>query len=196
MDIAATKKGLRERAVALRDALTPVERQEKSQACTARLAGTLSGMPAGIVSFYWPMRSELDPRPLVDLMMAAGWRACLPRLTGAGKPLDFHEFTAADGLVPGPFGTSEPSPDTVRMKPDMVLAPMLAFDRLGYRLGYGGGFYDRTLEDLRAGGRVLAIGLAFEVQRMDEVPIEAFDQKLDMVATEVALYETGAVRCG
>lgn len=179
--------------MALREALTPVERQEKSQACAARLAGTLSGMPAGILSFYWPMRSELDPRPLVDLMMAAGWRACLPRLKGAAKPLDFHEFTGADDLVPGPYGTSEPSPDAARLDPDLVLAPMLAFDQLGYRLGYGGGFYDRTLEELRAGGRVMAIGLAFEAQRMEHVPVEVFDQKLDMMATEAALYETGAV---
>lgn len=193
MDIAATKKGLRERAMALRDALTPVERQEKSRACTARLAATLSALPAGIVSFYWPMRSELDPRPLVDRMRTAGWRACLPRLKGAGKPLDFHEFTGADDLVPGPYGTSEPSPDAARLAPDLVLAPMLAFDRLGYRLGYGGGFYDRTLEELRDGGKVTAIGIAFEAQRMEHVPVEAFDQKLDMVATEAALYETGAV---
>jgi 5-formyltetrahydrofolate cyclo-ligase len=193
MDIAATKKGLRERATSLRDSLTPAERHEKSEACAERMAGLLSRLPAGIFSFYWPMRSELDPRPLAGLLTGSGWRACLPRMTGTGRPLDFHEYAGTASLVPGPFGTSEPPAEAPRLRPDLVIAPMLAFDPMGFRLGYGGGFYDRTLEKLKAGGEVLAVGLAFELQRMDRVPVGEFDQKLEIVATEAATYGTGAV---
>ncbi len=136
------------------------------------------------VSAYWPMGDELDPRPLCAALARRGHALALPVMQGAGKALKFRRWRPGDPLRPAAFGTHEPLPRQPEVEPDVLLVPLLAFDRRGYRLGYGGGFYDRTLAALRARRSVLAVGLAYSGQEVAAVPCDGHDQALDFVATE------------
>ncbi len=129
---------------------------------------------------YVPIRTEIDPWSVM-----AQWTAtvCVPVIRGAGLPLEFHRWTPGCDMVEGPFGAAVPAtPD--RVEPDVLIVPLVAFDRQGYRLGYGGGFYDRTLERLRSLRPILAIGFAYAVQELETLPVELTDQPLDAVVTE------------
>ncbi len=141
-----------------------------------------------IVSGYWPFRSEIDPRPLMQRLARAGATLALPvtPAKGVDAPLRFHVWDADDLLHPGAFGVHEPHPSKDAVEPDILLVPLLAFDRTGGRLGYGAGHYDRTLDRLRAMKPVLAIGLAFAVQEVDALPMDAHDQRLNAILTERA----------
>jgi 5-formyltetrahydrofolate cyclo-ligase len=147
--------------------------------------------PNIVVSGYWPFRSEIDPRPLMQRFARAGARLALPRAPkrGADEPLQFHLWRVPDVLYASAFGVHEPHPAAERVDPDILLVPLLAFDRRGGRLGYGAGHYDRTLERLRARKTIRAIGLAFAEQEVERVPMDAHDQRLDAVLTERALIE-------
>jgi 5-formyltetrahydrofolate cyclo-ligase len=136
--------------------------------------------------------SELDPAPLVRRLAAAGALVVLPAATDRAAALTFHRWEAGDALVPDAFGVLSPDPSAPRLAPDLVIAPVLAFDRRGGRLGQGGGTYDRTLANLRAGGRVFVLGLAYAGQEVDEVPGEAHDQRLDAILTERDFIEAEA----
>lgn len=142
-----------------------------------------------VIAAYRPIRTELDPTLLMEALHRAGHRITVPVILGEGQPLEFHEWWPGVAMQSGPFGAEIPV-DTHVLIPDLILAPLLAFDRRGYRLGYGGGFYDRTLEQLRATRRVRAFGLAFAGQEVDEVPIEPTDQRLDAILTEKGLIPT------
>lgn len=171
-DIAAQKAALRRRARAARAALgTPAE------APGQRLAQWLGGR-GGVLAGYWPLAAEADPRPA---MAAHGGAVCLPVVEGQGRPLAFRRWQAGARLRAGAFGVMEPVGEEA-LQPDIVIVPLLAFDRAGMRLGYGGGFYDRTLAGLR--GRAQAIGLGFAAQEVAAVPCEATDAALDMIVTE------------
>jgi 5-formyltetrahydrofolate cyclo-ligase len=137
-----------------------------------------------VVSAYWPMASELDPRPVMAALHGAGHPIALPVVVGPQRPLVFRAWSPGDGLEPAGFGTQVPGADQPERTPEVILAPLLAFDREGYRLGYGGGFYDRTLAVLRARGRVLAVGLAYAGQEIAAVPRGANDIRLDWIVTE------------
>jgi len=140
------------------------------------------------VSVFWSMGSEIDTQPLLQALHGAGHATALPVVAAKAQPLVFRAWAPGDALVDGGFGTSIPSPDAPTVVPDVLFVPLLAFDDDGYRLGYGGGFYDRTLEKLRrAAGDVLAIGVAFSGQRVDTVPRGPYDQPLDGVAMENGL---------
>lgn len=143
---------------------------------------------AEVVSAYRPIRSELDPTPLMLALHAAGHRLCVPVIEGEGLPLKFREWRPRTLMQAGPFGAEVPAGGDW-LEPDLLVVPLLAFDAAGRRLGYGGGFYDRTLAGLRAKKPVRAIGFAYATQQVDEVPAEATDQLLDAVVTE-----TGPVR--
>ncbi len=140
-----------------------------------------------VVSGYWPMGEELDPRPLMTALAAHGHRLALPATRGAGRPLAFRAWQPGDRLLPAGFGTQEPAAEAAELSPQLLLVPLLAFDAAGYRLGYGGGFYDRSLALLRRAGDILAVGLAFSAQQVAAVPREATDQRLDLVVTERGL---------
>ena len=140
-----------------------------------------------VVSGYWPMGDEMDPRPLMEALAARGHRLALPVLRGAGRPLDFRAWRPGDALVPAGFGTREPPAQAELLAPQLLLVPLLAFDAAGFRLGYGGGFYDRSLAVLREANDILAVGLAFATQQVARVPREATDQSLDLVVTEQGL---------
>lgn len=145
----------------------------------------LSAHAAGaVIAGYWPYRSEIDPRALMSGLQAKGAQLCLP-ITGAeGTPLRFHHFSSEAQLVSGKYGILQPSSDSPLLIPDILLVPLLAIDTEGYRLGYGGGYYDRSLTDLTsAGHRILTIGLAFDEQLLEIVPRGAYDVPLDGLAT-------------
>jgi len=181
------KRRLRAEAKARRAAAAeaaPTVAREAAQAVCSNLRSAIA-LPAGaVVSAYWPMARELDPRPLMTELASDGHALALPVVVGAARPLVFRAWSPGDRLEPAAFGTQVPSADKRELTPAVILAPLLAFDRHGYRLGYGGGFYDRTLGDLRAAGPVLAVGLAYAAQEVPAVPHDPTDERLDWVVTE------------
>ncbi len=190
--LAQTKADLRRTAGERRDAAAG-----DPAAVTDRFLTAVSVPPGATVSGYWPMRSELDPRPLMSALSARGHSVCLPVVAGKDRPLIFRAWRPGDALVAGEFGTQVPpanqmGADQEEIVPRLLLVPLLAFDRAGYRLGYGGGFYDRTLGALRAVGPVSAVGLAFAVQEVDTVPHDATDARLDWIVTEAEAIEIKA----
>jgi 5-formyltetrahydrofolate cyclo-ligase len=143
-----------------------------------------------VVAGFIAMTSELDPAPLLAALAGRGHELCLPFVQGQDRPLGFRRYSPGDPLVPGPHGTSEPASGAALIRPSVVLVPLLAFDRKGWRLGYGGGYYDRTLRALRAEGPVRAIGLAYAAQEVASVPHDERDERMDGVVTE-----RGVVAC-
>ncbi len=138
--------------------------------------------PAGAaVSGYWPMAGEIDIRPLLAALHARGHRVLLPVTPRRGLPLSFRVWRPGMILMAERFGTACPPPDSPEGRPDVLFVPLLAFDRTGRRLGYGGGFYDRTLAGL---ADAIAIGCAFAAQELDAVPAGEYDRRLHAVATE------------
>ena len=152
-----------------------------------RLAGHVlaSGVvrPGEIVAGFWPLAGEIDCRALLLALMGRGHMAGLPVTPTRGEPLSFRRWRPGTALRAGRFGTAEPTGAII--VPTLLLVPLLAFDRSGRRLGYGGGYYDRTLQRLGAGTR--AIGCGFAAQEVDRVPTETHDQRLYAVATEAGL---------
>lgn len=146
------------------------------------------GEGAAVVAAYMPIRSELSPLPLVTALIGRGLVTAMPETPEPGQPLVFRRWAPGEALVDGPYGTQQPPPTAEILTPGVVLAPMLAFDAGCRRLGYGGGFYDRTLGALRAAGRaVTAIGIAFDGQLVDKVPVGPYDIALDAVLTPSGL---------
>jgi 5-formyltetrahydrofolate cyclo-ligase len=146
-------------------------------------------LPRGaIVSGYWPLPGELDVRPLIHQIHEAGHRIALPVVKAKNEPLLFRHWTPGTALVQGSFKVMTPPEGAPELEPQVLLVPLLAFDGAGYRLGYGGGFYDRTLEmrrrEAHSGHPVLAIGIAFAAQETTSLPRGPFDQRLDWIATE------------
>ena len=140
--------------------------------------------PRAIVSSYVAIGEEADPAPLLRELRLRDHAAALPRVAGRGLPLDFHLYEPGAKLIAGGFGLSEPDRDWPKVSPRLVLVPLLAFDSHGYRIGYGAGFYDRTLRKLRNAGETLAVGYAFAVQEFAAVPHDDNDEQLDWVVTE------------
>lgn len=157
---------------------------------TAGLAMAKRGLPAGldlaagIVSGFIPYKSEITTVPMLSRLRRDGWQTCLPIVIAQEEPLVFRAWAPGDPLVPGAWDIPVPVDSAPEVLPDVLLVPMLAFDRKGFRLGYGGGFYDRTLEKLRELKKVVAIGVAYHAQMVDEVPVGIHDAPLDYVMTE------------
>ena len=183
-----SKADLRAAALAARDALSPTQRADAAQAIAAR------GLPVEIargeiISGYSPIRSELDPLPLMQALGSRGARLALPAVTARGKSLSFRAFAPGDRLMLGPLGIPEPSPAAAEIVPDILLVPLAAFDQLGHRIGYGAGHYDYSLAHLRKTKPVLAIGLAFAAQQIEAVPALHHDVALDYVLTEIQMFD-------
>lgn len=144
---------------------------------------------AGVaVSAFWPLADEFDTRPLLAALHERGHACLLPTVVARRAPLIFRQWTPQSRLTPGSFGVLEPAADAPEHRPALLLVPLLAFDAHGFRLGYGGGYYDRTLAALRAGEpRATAVGLAFSAQEVDEVPRDASDEPLDCLLSETGL---------
>jgi 5-formyltetrahydrofolate cyclo-ligase len=183
--ISADKGELRRAARARRRALQAVA-PDAGVLAAERFPADAPG-PFRTAALYWPTASEIDPRPLGRRLADAGARLCLPTVAAAGQALDFRLWAEDDVLAPDALGLAAPVSDAELITPELVIVPLLAFDGQGGRLGQGGGYYDRTLERLRAGGPVFALGLAFAGQEVERLPAEDHDQPLDAVLTETGL---------
>jgi 5-formyltetrahydrofolate cyclo-ligase len=179
------KERLRRGASARRAAAHADRAATAGQALADLFVGALAQrLPGATVSLFWPMRDEIDVRVLFSSLAAGGVRTALPVMAGAGEPLAFRAWAPGDALVGAPFGVSEPAEDAPAAAPDIVGVPLLAFDARGNRLGYGGGYYDRTLRALRASGDILAVGICYDEQEFPELPHHAGDEALDMIITD------------
>ncbi len=179
---------MRKIALDARDAMEAQARAAASEKLAAR-GLPLEIAPGTIVSGYSPIRSELDPVPLMRKLPALGARLALPAILGRGKSLLFRAWVPGDRLTMGPLGILEPSPAMAELIPDIMLVPCAAFDRLGHRIGYGAGHYDFTLAHLRKAKPITAIGLAFAAQEIKTVPALAHDVALDYVLTEKKTFD-------
>jgi 5-formyltetrahydrofolate cyclo-ligase len=177
------KAELRRAALARRDALPAAQRAQVAQAIAAR-AFPVAVESGAIVAGFMPMKSEIDPLPLMRELAAAGARLALPVVAGRGKPLIMRAWAFGEPLAAGVWGIREPAPSAPVVAPEILLVPLLAFDRAGHRIGYGAGYYDLTIAALRARQAVVAIGFAFAAQEIAAVPATPHDAPLDLVLTE------------
>jgi len=181
-DLAAAKALMRSHAVGVRRAAAVTATDAGVR--LAAMAGLFAPAAGTVIAGYWPIGDEIDSRPLLERFAALGFTLALPMVAGPGRALGFRRWAPGQPLVKGAFGTRHPGEGAPVETPGMFLLPLLAFDRAGFRLGYGGGYYDRTLELARSQGHVTAVGLAFAAQEMAAVPHDRHDQPLDAVATE------------
>jgi 5-formyltetrahydrofolate cyclo-ligase len=177
------KAALRQGAIALRDALPADARQAAAEAIAARKFPLAIALGT-IVSGFMPLKSEINPLPLIQKLAEAGARLALPAIAGRGKPLIMRAWEFGAPLDRGQWGIREPKPDAPEVEPDILLVPLLAFDRAGYRLGYGAGYYDMTIHRLRALKPITAVGVAFAAQEVPKIPTTPRDERLDLVLTE------------
>jgi 5-formyltetrahydrofolate cyclo-ligase len=186
--LAAWRSERRAALLAARDALPAATRARAGAAIVASLAGLEEGRAPAVVGFYWPVRGEIDVRPFVERLRAAGSLAALPVVGEPGAPLAFHRWTPETDMHAGPFGIPSPAGGDA-LVPDLLLIPLVGFDDAGYRLGYGGGYYDRTLAALTPPPRTIGIG--YELGRMATIRPQAHDVPLDLVVTEAAVRRRG-----
>lgn len=177
-DLAEVKAAARKAAFARRKAAFDAA----EDAGAGLLSGVLAGYRGVPLAGYMPIRTEIDPLPAMSEATAHG-AVGVPVIEGEGMPLKFSRWEPGGALRDGPFGAKVPEVDDF-FEPEILIVPLVAFDRNGGRLGYGGGFYDRTLELLRGKRATLAIGFAFAAQEAEGLPLEPTDQPLDMVVTE------------
>jgi 5-formyltetrahydrofolate cyclo-ligase len=177
------KAALRRAAIARRDALPATERQQAAEAIAARQF-PIAVTPGLIVSGFMPLKTEINPLPLLRTLAARDAQLALPVVAGKGQPLIMRAWTFGAPLASGVWGIREPKPDAPALAPDVLIVPLLAFDRAGHRVGYGAGYYDMTINALRARKPVLAIGIAFAAQEIEVVPATLRDARLDLVLTE------------
>jgi 5-formyltetrahydrofolate cyclo-ligase len=181
--IANQKTELRVAALSRRDALPADARKAAAEAIAARKF-PLAITPGTIVSGFMPLTSEINPLPFMQKLAEAGARLALPAIAGRGKPLIMRAWQFGAPLDRGQWGIREPKPEAPEVEPDILLVPLLAFDRAGYRLGYGAGYYDMTIHRLRALKKVTAVGIAFAAQEVPKIPTTPRDERLDLVLTE------------
>jgi 5-formyltetrahydrofolate cyclo-ligase len=182
------KATLRATALAARDALSAEERAAAALALATR-GLPFAIAPGAIVSGYSPIRSEIDPVPLMRALAGQGARLALPAVMARGKSLAFRAWSPHDRLLLGPLGILEPSPAAAELIPDIMLVPLAAFDRAGHRIGYGAGHYDFTLAHVRKIKPIAAIGVGFAVQEIEAVPALPHDVALDYVLTETRAFD-------
>jgi 5-formyltetrahydrofolate cyclo-ligase len=182
------KATLRAAALAKRDALSDNKRTAAANAIAKR-GLPMAIAPGIIISGYSPIRSEIDPMPLLRALAAQGARLALPAVMARGKSLAFRAWSPDDRLMLGPLGIPEPSPAAAEVIPDIMLVPLAAFDRAGHRIGYGAGHYDFTLAHLRKTKAIAAIGVAFAAQEIALMPALQHDVALDYVLTETRVFD-------
>jgi 5-formyltetrahydrofolate cyclo-ligase len=178
-----SKAALRQQAMVRRDALPADARKAAAEAIAGRRF-PLSIAPGAIISGFMPLKSEINPLPLMQKLAEAGAWLALPVVAGRGKPLIMREWAWGEPLASGVWGIREPKPEAAEVEPDILLVPLLAFDRAGHRIGYGAGYYDMTIKGLRARKPVSAVGIAFAAQEVEKIPATPRDACLDLVLTE------------
>jgi 5-formyltetrahydrofolate cyclo-ligase len=189
--ISNQKSEIRRAAVGRRDALPADARRAAAEAIAARQF-PLAVSPATVVSGFMPLKSEINPLPLMKKLAEAGAMLALPVVAGRGKPLIMRAWQWGEPLAEGVWGIRQPKPEASELEPDILLVPLLAFDRAGHRIGYGAGYYDMTLARLRSRKPVTAIGIAFAAQEIAAVPTTPRDERLDLVLTEREVIEIKA----
>ncbi len=177
------KSALRATALARRNAM-PADVRTDAAAAVARRPLPVAVSAGMIVSGYSPIRSEINPVPLLRKFADAGAQLALPAVQGPGKPLTMRAWSFGEPLVAGVWDIKEPPPQAPEVFPDIMIVPLAAFDRTGHRIGYGAGYYDMTIARIRSIKPVVAIGLAFAAQEIPRVPATPFDAQLDLVLTE------------
>jgi 5-formyltetrahydrofolate cyclo-ligase len=186
--ILATKAEFRRAALQRRDQLEPEMRATAAQMVASRDLPV--DLPRGaVVSGFSPIRSEINPMPLLRRFADAGAELALPTIVARGKALSFRAWTFGQELQRGQWGIREPKGDCPELHPDVLIVPLAAFDRRGNRIGYGAGYYDLTLTALRAMKPIMAVGIAYAVQEIDAVPALPHDAPLDLVLTERAVID-------
>ncbi len=190
MQTGEEKRAERTRALARRAAAFAAHGSHAGATLAEYGLGFLALPRAVTISGFSAIRDEIDPARLLARLHADGHHLCLPVMQGRGLPLVFRAWAPGDAMGKVQWGIAEPLPDQPVLDPDVVLVPLLAFDARGYRLGYGGGFYDRTLQRLRAIKPVIAVGIAYDELKVDAVPHLHYDQPLDWVLTP-----SGPQRC-
>ncbi|TAJ84802.1 5-formyltetrahydrofolate cyclo-ligase [Reyranella sp.] len=184
MTLIDAKRTLRSAMLAWRRSLDDAARAAAAQRLIATMRAEKPFEIPSVVSGFWPIKDEIDIKPLMAELHGGGCTIALPVVQGRGQRLLFRVWRPGDALEAGVFGTLQPSTQCEVIEPDALLVPLLACDREGWRLGYGGGFYDRTLEVLRQRRNVMAIGVGFDGQFVPEVPHEPGDQRLDWLLTD------------
>ena len=182
-ETAQTKAALRTAALALRDALSAAARAAAAEAIAARTF-PVAVTPGIIISGFSPMKTEINPIPLMRNLADAGAQLALPAIAGRGKPLIMRAWHFGAPLKGGQWGIREPMPEAGEVAPDILIVPLAAFDRAGHRIGYGAGYYDMTINALRAKKKAIAVGIAFAAQEIAKVPATTRDARLDLVLTE------------
>jgi 5-formyltetrahydrofolate cyclo-ligase len=188
MSAIPSKADLRATALAAREKLSEKQRASAANALAKR------GLPVEIaqgliISAYSPIRSEIDPAPLMEELAKRGARLALPTVTARGKSLVFRSYMPGDRLTMGMLGIPEPSPAAAEVVPDIMLVPLAAFDASGHRIGYGAGHYDYTFAHLRKQKAITGIGLAFAAQEIKAIPALSHDVPLDYVLTEKRVFD-------
>jgi 5-formyltetrahydrofolate cyclo-ligase len=181
--VESLKTEIRRDAVARRDALPAADRAAAAAAIAARPL-PVAVRPGAIVSGFSPLKSEINPVPLMRAFAAAGATLALPVVAGRGKPLTMRSWNFGEPLVSGVWGIREPPESAPEVFPDILIVPMLAFDRAGQRIGYGAGYYDMTIGRLRGMKPVIAVGIAYAAQETARIPTTPRDAALDLVLTE------------
>lgn len=190
MDSADEKAAIRMEVLARRNRLDPEKRIEAALALAENIERVVKNEPGEIVSGFFPIRSEIDPRPAMDKLRQRGARLCLPVVASKSKII-FRELIRGASLVETGFGTFGPDATAAEVVPDWMLIPLAAFDRNGGRLGYGAGYYDRYIGwQIETGRRPLLIGVGFSVQEIERVPMENHDQMLHSIITEKEYFHT------
>jgi len=190
--IAQQKSSMRTNIKARRSAMKEVEHRNASRDVIANVIGNVPLEPDDCVAAFWPVSNEPDIRLLLEVIVENGHKCALPVVEEKEKPLSFRQYIPGMKLQPGPEGgVLQPAAESKILHPNIVLVPLLAFDASCYRLGYGGGYYDRTLAGMRRQSNLLTVGIAFEWQRVAMVPRNKYDQMLDCVVTDKKVWLVG-----
>ena len=189
-DISSQKKRMRAAANIRRAEAFALHGATASEKLASRGLAFLAPSASAAISGFSAIGDEIDPLPLLLRLANDGHLLALPAMQGKGKPLLFRTWTPGDEMAPAVWGIAEPLSSRPPVLPDIVLVPLLVFDPSGHRLGYGGGFYDRSLHELRRQKRVIAVGIAYDEQCLDAVPHLDYDQPLDWVLTP-----SGPIKC-
>jgi 5-formyltetrahydrofolate cyclo-ligase len=183
-ELKAWRRSERQRLLALRTGVPPAQRRQWGQEIERRLHLLLQDRPGIILGVYWPFQAEFDPRPLIDWLIAMGSAVALPAVVDRKGPLEYRTWRSGETLVDGVWNIPTPEKREI-VVPQAVLAPLVGFDRDCYRLGYGGGYFDRTLAALSP--RPLAIGVGFELSQIETIYSQDFDIPMDTIVTEAGL---------
>jgi 5-formyltetrahydrofolate cyclo-ligase len=180
-ELKAWRRSERQRLLALRTGVPPAERRQWGHQIEARLHTLLAERRGTVLGVYWPFQAEFDPRPLIDWLISHGSAVALPAVVDKRAPLEYRAWRPSDPLVDGVWNIPVPQKREIVI-PHAVLAPLVGFDRDCYRLGYGGGYFDRTLAALSP--QALAIGVGYEMSQVETIHAQSFDIPMDIIVTE------------